>query len=122
MADRLTRRELVARGAALAALAAFGPAFRFASESGDPRLRALARVVRGPVIVRGQSLYNTVRLPYDANYNSVLPLAIVQPLDAADVSQVVRWAQQTGVHIVARSGGHSYAGYSTTTGVIVDLS
>jgi FAD/FMN-containing dehydrogenase len=26
------------------------------------------------------------------------------------------------VHIVAKSGGHSYGGYSTTTGVVVDLS
>ena len=33
----------------------------------------------------------------------------------------MKWAKTTGVHIVARSGGHSYGGYSTTTGVVVDL-
>src|SRR5205823_9473880 len=35
---------------------------------------------------------------------------------------VVRWATKTGVPIVARSGGHSYGGYSTVAnGVVVDL-
>ena len=35
---------------------------------------------------------------------------------------VVRWAQRRGVAVIPRSGGHSYAGYSTGTGVVVDLS
>ena len=46
---------------------------------------------------------------------------IVQPLDEKDVQAVVRWAVRRKVRIAARSGGHSYAGYSTTTGVVVDL-
>jgi FAD/FMN-containing dehydrogenase len=51
----------------------------------------------------------------------VRPLAIVRPVDAPDVARVVRWAVDTRVPIVARSGGHSYGGYSTTRGVVVDL-
>jgi hypothetical protein len=122
----LTRRELVLRGAGLTALLAI-PGLRQVSEAkaslaADPRLRTLDRAVRGPVIVPGQALYDRVRLPYNANYSGIRPLAVVQPLDAADVSEVVRWAQKTSVPIVARSGGHSYAGYSTTRGVVVDLS
>ena len=39
------------------------------------------------------------------------------------MAAVVRWAGRFDVPIAARSGGHSYAGYSTTrTGVVVDLS
>jgi FAD/FMN-containing dehydrogenase len=121
MSERLTRREVVVRGAGLAALLALGPAFRFAGDA-DPRLRSLAKAVRGPVIVPGAPLYDSARVVFDANYDGVKPLAVVRPLDAADVAQVVRWARSTGVHIVARSGGHSYGGYSTTTGVVVDLS
>jgi FAD/FMN-containing dehydrogenase len=45
----------------------------------------------------------------------------VRPVDAADVAAVVRWAAKEHVPIAARSGGHSYGGYSTTTGVVIDL-
>jgi hypothetical protein len=35
----------------------------------------------------------------------------------------VRWARKHGIHNVPRCGGHSYAGYSTTSrGVVVDVS
>ena len=122
----LTRRELIVRGAALSAAFAL-PALRFEPEAGarnlgDPRIRALAKTLRGPVITPGSAGYEQARLVFDAVYDGVHPLAIAQPLDAADVSEVVRWARTSGVHIVARSGGHSYGGYSTTPGVVVDLS
>ena len=59
---------------------------------------------------------------FDSLYDGIHPLAIAQPLDAADVAAALRWASKTGVHIVARSGGHSYGGYSTVeNGVVVDL-
>jgi FAD/FMN-containing dehydrogenase len=113
----LTRAELVRAAAALA----FAPALRF-DASADPRIRALAGAVRGPVLTRGTAAYARARPVYNARFNGIAPLAIVQPLDARDVQAVVRWASRTHVPIVARSGGHSYAGYSTTRGVVVDLS
>ena len=123
---RFTRRDFVVRAAGLSAALAF-PAWRLVPATGaragiDPRVRALARALRGPVITPVDSGYNSARLEFDGLYDAVHPLAIAQPLDAVDLSEVVRWAHSTGVHIVARSGGHSYGGYSTTTGVVVDLS
>jgi FAD/FMN-containing dehydrogenase len=38
------------------------------------------------------------------------------------VSRTILWARANAVPIRARSGGHSYAGYSTTTGVVIDVS
>jgi len=111
---------LLARGAGLAAALVFAPAFRFASAA-DPRLRTLARTFRGEIATPGQALYDRIRAPYDADYAAVRPLAVVRPRDAADVATVVRWSAATGVPIVARSGGHSYIGASTTRGVVVDL-
>ena len=122
--EGLTRRELLERGGAAAAVLALGPALEAAlaeAATGDRRLRALARALRGPVIARGSPLYDSVRRPQNARFASIRPLAVAQPLDARDVREVVRWADRTGVPIVARSGGHSYAGYSTTRGVVVDL-
>ena len=47
---------------------------------------------------------------------------MVQPLDCHDVQAVLRWADRHDVRLAARSGGHSYAGYSTVDeGVVVDL-
>jgi len=117
--DALTRRELVTRAAGAGALLAF-PALRSLPRA-DPRILALDRAVRGPVLRRGPAAYEAVRRPFDALYDSIEPLAVVQPLDAKDVSAVVGWARTHSVPIAARSGGHSYGGYSTTHGVVVDL-
>ena len=47
----------------------------------------------------------------------------MQVRDTADVAAAVRWANRFDVRLVARSGGHSYAGYCTTgDGVVLDLS
>jgi FAD/FMN-containing dehydrogenase len=115
----LNRRDLLVRAVGLGAALAV-PDWVWAAA--DPRLKSLAAAVRGPVLARGGSGYELARLEYDSLYGAVKPLAVVQPLDAADVAAAVRWATKTGVHIVARSGGHSYGGYSTAAnGVVVDL-
>ena len=117
----LTRRELVVRAAALSAAFAL-PALRF-----EPEARARGRsrpagpgtgedAARAGDHTRGDRRTSARGSSSTVLYDGVHPLAIAQPLDAADVSAVVRWARTTGVHIVARSGGHSYGGYSTTTG------
>jgi FAD/FMN-containing dehydrogenase len=113
LSSRLTRRGLLGLGAALA----LAPA----AAAEDRRLRDLAKTFRGQIVVPGTPLYAQLYAPYNANYASVHPLAVVRPVDAADVARVVRWAAAGHVPIVARAGGHSYGGYSTTRGVVVDL-
>ena len=118
-AHLLNRRDLLVRAVGLGAALSV-PDWVWAAT--DPRVKSLAAAVRGPVLARGGAGYELARLEYDSVYDAVKPLAVVQPLDAADVAAVVRWAAKTGVHIVARSGGHSYGGYSTVAnGVVVDL-
>ncbi len=112
----LTRRELVAGGAALVA-----SSWLLAGRAGaqaSPSLRALAREVKGPVLTPRDS----ARLVFNERYADIRPLAVVQPVNAADVQACVRWAARRNVRITARSGGHSYAGYSTARGgLVVDL-
>jgi len=51
-----------------------------------------------------------------------MPLAVARPLDTTDVRSAVRWAVGRDVALRARSGGHSYAGYSTlSNGLVLDL-
>jgi FAD/FMN-containing dehydrogenase len=38
------------------------------------------------------------------------------------VARSITFAREHGLALAARSGGHSYGGYSTTTGLVVDVS
>ncbi|MFL5929156.1 MAG: FAD-binding oxidoreductase [Gaiellaceae bacterium] len=122
----MTRRELLARAAGLSLTLAL-PSLRDVAQAAraapvDPRIRALRNTLRGTVITPADPLYATQRLGFNGLYDGIHPLAIAQPVDAADVAAVVQWARKSGVHVVPRSGGHSYGGYSSTAGVVVDLS
>jgi FAD/FMN-containing dehydrogenase len=84
--------------------------------------RALRADVRGPVLLPRTPGYNRRRLIYNTRFDGIRPEAVVQPLDTRDVQAVVRWADRFDILLAARSGGHSYGGYSTTEkGVVVDL-
>ena len=49
----------------------------------------------------------------NTRYSGIRPLAILRARSVADVQAAVRWCNKHDVRIAARSGGHSYAGYST---------
>jgi FAD/FMN-containing dehydrogenase len=119
----LDRRAFLARSGRLVAAASLAPwtLVRDAQGAVDPRLRALARDVRGPVITRSDAAYGHARLVFDERYDFVHPLAIVRPVSFGDVRAAVDWARRNRIRIAARSGGHSYGGYSTTSGLVVDL-
>ena len=120
MAD-LDRRAFLARTGRLVAAASFWALAGDATAAVDPRLRTLARDVRGPVIMPVDAAYAQARLVYNERYDGVRPLGVFQPASVGDVREVVNWARRTGVRLAVRSGGHSYAGYSTTTGLVVDV-
>jgi hypothetical protein len=71
--------------------------------------------------------------PHDERYDSARglyvtgfdfkPSVIARPVDAVDVSRLVRFASAEGIEIAVRSGGHSLAGHSGTNGgLLIDLS
>jgi FAD/FMN-containing dehydrogenase len=90
--------------------------------AGDPRLRELARDVRGQLIGRSSPVYARARVPFNERFQATRPLAVLRAAGAEDVREAILWARRYGVRIVARSGGHSYAGYSTVeNGLVIDL-
>jgi len=120
--EELTRRQLLVRGTALALGAVpFAEAIAAAAPPSGI-FRELDRSLRGDVIQRGASGYDAARVLYNTRFDGVKPQAIAFCESLADVQKTVRWARKHDVHIVPRSGGHSYGGYSTTSGVIVDVS
>jgi FAD/FMN-containing dehydrogenase len=119
--EELTRAELLARGARLAiALPFAGALARAAPPTGI--FAELDRAIQGDVVVRGESGYDQARVLFDTRFDTVTPRAVAFCESARDVERTVRWARKHKIRIVPRSGGHSYGGYSTTSGVIVDVS
>ncbi|MFJ7250498.1 FAD-binding oxidoreductase [Kitasatospora sp. NPDC098652] len=55
-------------------------------------------------------------------FDAVNPAGIAYCADADDVRTCLSFAHHHGIPAVPRSGGHSYGGYSTTTGLIIDVS
>ena len=49
-----------------------------------------------------------------------MPAGIARCLDANDVATSIKWARRYHFPLVARSGGHSAADYSVTTGLMID--
>ena len=112
----LDRRQFLA---ATAAVSVF-PCGTLAQPAVSRRaIRELRSAVRGRVLVPRDS----TRIVYNRRFEGRRPDAVVHAESTADVAAVVRWADRFDVRVVARSGGHSYAGYSTTSdGVVIDLS
>jgi len=90
---------------------------------GPPIPKTFQAAMRGHVFNRGQPGFVNVAHIYNERFDNYLPQAVGRPLDVNDVRGAVRWAVGHGVQMRARSGGHSYAGYSTlVNGVVLDLS
>lgn len=82
----------------------------------------LARSLQGPLLLPGSPEFAARAQPWALLYAATLPQGIAQCASEPDVAACLRWAQANRVPLVARSGGHSYAGYSTTTGLMIDVS
>lgn len=70
----------------------------------------------------GSPTYAIDRELYDPVYDSIRPAGIAYCANASDVARSIAFAREHGLPFTARSGGHSYAGYSTTTGLVIDVS
>lgn len=105
----------------VAALAAAGCGDGGSSGPSAADWNDLARSIRGKVILPGDPLYPSLRLTWNGIYDRVLPQAIVRVADERDVATAVRFAADTGVQPTARSGAHSFAGFSSSTGMIIDV-
>jgi FAD binding domain/Berberine and berberine like len=66
--------------------------------------------------------YLPMAIPFNHRYAGIKPAGIVACATASDVSEAIRWASRVGLPVVPRSKlGHNYAGYSTTTGLLLSM-
>ncbi len=85
--------------------------------------RELARVLSaGANLYRpGDAHYERLMLPDNRRYAAVRPAGVVACATESDVRAALGWAADHGMPFAPRSGGHNYAGYSTTTGLLISL-
>ncbi len=82
----------------------------------------LRRKLSGPLLRPGDRGYLAKALPWNRRYAATRPAGIASCRNSADVQQALLWARDHRVPLIVRSGGHSYAGYSTTEGLMIDVS
>ncbi|MCG5218477.1 FAD-binding oxidoreductase [Streptosporangium sp. KLBMP 9127] len=83
---------------------------------------ALARGLDGRLTRPGDATYDTARRLFNPRFDTVRPAGIAYCDNAGDVAECVAFARRTGTRLAVRSGGHSYAGWSTGPGLVVDVS
>lgn len=84
--------------------------------------RDLELRLQGRLLRPGQAGFASLALPNNLRYASILPEAIAICANAGDIAQCLRWCADHGMPLAARGGGHSYAGYSCTSGLMINLS
>ena len=128
--DQLDRRSFLAKAAAsgltLAAGAEFAApaagAIKAACKPGPPIPGSIERAIRGHVFTRSTPGFTGASHVFNTLFDGVRPKWVARPVNTADVRAAVRWAIKHDVPVRARSGGHSYAGYSTLKdGLVLDL-
>ena len=82
-------------------VSAFGAAL---GEPGRLRTRAIDRL----------------KMSHDASHYALVPQAVAEPVDAAEVGRLLDAAAAHGIPITFRSGGTSLSGQAGTDGILVD--
>ncbi|GAA4221956.1 FAD/FMN-containing dehydrogenase [Streptosporangium album] len=83
---------------------------------------ALAGGLDGRLVRPGDATYDTARRLFNPAFDAVRPAGVAYCANPSDVAECVGFARRMNVPLAVRSGGHSYAGWSTGTGLVVDVS
>ena len=82
---------------------------------------ALGHDLSGTLVRPGEAAYTVAKRQFDPRFDSLHPAGIAYCRDPHDVSTCLAFVRKYGVPVAARSGGHSYAGWSSSSGLIVDV-
>jgi FAD/FMN-containing dehydrogenase len=129
----ISRRAVLGGALGLAGLAACGapataapaaPASTAAAPSAPPGTAppdwaTLRARLKGTLVLPGEPGYDDARLSHDTLFDGHRPAAVATCANPADVQACLEVAHAAGLPAAARSGGHSYAGYSVPDGGLV---
>ena len=111
----------IASATAGRALASSGIAARAAGPA-PADWTALAKDLSGTLVRPGDAQYPTAKLLFDPRFDVQHPAGIAYAKSPQDVATCIAFARKYQIPFAARSGGHSYGGWSGTSGLVIDVS
>jgi FAD/FMN-containing dehydrogenase len=84
--------------------------------------RKLQRAIDGQVLVAGTPGYDEARKPFIARFDDLAPEVVLQCTSPENVAAAIWFARRHDTPAAIRSGGHCYAGRSSTRGILIDVS
>lgn len=96
-----------------------------AAPAPEPDWDDLAKLIASPVLLPNDPRFVNLTQPENLYYyrptgTPGAPMAVVRPPTPDAIAKSVRWAADRNIPLVARSGGHSYAGCTTIPGLIIN--
>ncbi len=85
-----------------------------------PDWSALSRALNGKLVRPTDPDYDRVRVLYNTRFDTARPQAVARCTSSAEVRECVLFARRYGIPLAIRSSGHSYGGYSTGSGLVID--
>jgi len=82
----------------------------------------LGASLTGSLVVPSNPRYGIDRLLYNSKFANLHPRAIAYCATPDDVARCINFASSHELPLAARSGGHSYGGYSNSDGLVIDVS
>ncbi|WP_258015886.1 FAD-binding oxidoreductase [Streptomyces sp. AJS327] len=82
---------------------------------------ALAAGLDGTLALPTDPAYPAARPLFSPRFDAVRPAALAYCAHAGDVAACLTFARRHGIPVAVRGGGHSYAGWSTGPGLVVDV-
>src|SRR5688572_11851310 len=77
----------------------------------------------GPALLRpGDPAYEAARAPAVARFRGIPPRAVARCASPEEVPAAIAYARRERLPLAARSGGHCFAGRSSTDGLLIDVS
>lgn len=89
--------------------------------TGPPDWSSLQASLKGRLVLPADPGYPVAHQLYDPRFDSIHPKAIAYCESASDVQRCVEFVTTNRLAVAARSGGHSYGGYSTGHGLVIDV-
>ena len=82
----------------------------------------LDAAIAGAVVRPGAADYDRLRRPAIGQFDAIRPQAVVLCTSAPDVAEAIAFARRARIPLAVRSGGHCFAGRSSSEGMVIDVS